>query len=403
MSTPQSATSASKIKASSEFTAFEKQMMALAIELASKGQYSTTPNPIVGCVVVDNNQTIVGQGFHQRAGEAHAEVNALAQAGELARGATVFVTLEPCAHTGRTGPCALALVEAGVSDVVVACTDPNPLVAGKGIAILKNANIKVRLGLLESEAQMLNRYFFHRLKHKRPFVTVKLAASLDGKTALENGESKWITGPNARADVQVERARACAILSGADTVLHDNPQLNVRPDTLPTEVAQGFAWRQKQPLRVIVDGQNRLDSSFNVLNDGQATVVYNHVFNVNIQDSASTQVQLRSDDKAVDGQETEQSTMNTTAGHVSLKLLLNDLADKNINHVWVEAGASLTGALFDAGLVDCVILYQAPKLLGSSARGLTNCESPDVLAKAMTGKVTSVELIGQDVKMTVDF
>jgi diaminohydroxyphosphoribosylaminopyrimidine deaminase/5-amino-6-(5-phosphoribosylamino)uracil reductase len=392
-----------KIKASYEFTAFEKQMMALAIELASKGQYSTTPNPIVGCVIVDDNQTIVGQGFHQRAGEAHAEVNALAQAGELAHGTTAFVTLEPCAHTGRTGPCALALVEAGVSEVVVACTDPNPLVAGKGIAILKNANIKVRLGLLELEAQTLNRYFFHRLNHKRPFVTIKLAASIDGKTALENGESKWITGPDARADVQIERARACAILSGADTVLHDNPQLNVRPETLPIDVAQGFALRQKQPLRVIVDGQNRLNSRFQVLNDGHATVVYNHVFNVNIQDSTSTQVQLLSDDTAADTQDARQTTIGSDKGHVSLKLLLNDLADKNINYVWVEAGANLTGALFDAGLVDRVILYQAPKLLGSSARGLTHCESPSVLAKAMTGKVTSLELIGQDVKMTVDF
>ena len=384
-----------QLETSNQFSDFDHKMMSLAISLAEQGQYSTTPNPNVGCVLVDKNQNIVGQGFHKRAGEGHAEINALAQAGELSMGASVYVSLEPCAHTGRTGPCALALIKAGVKNVIVACTDPNPKVAGKGIALLEQAGIKVRLGLLQAEAQTLNRYFFHRMSHRKPFVTVKLAASLDGKTALQNGESKWITSSQSRADVQIERAKACAILTGADTVIADNPQLNVRVNELPETVAEQFSWRQGQPLRVVVDSKNRLKNSFQMLNDNQATLVYNNHLNVNIQHSAVKQVQLT--------QQTNSNTSIAQVKQIDLSNMLDDLAKKEIKHLWVEAGASLTGALFDANLVDRLVLYQAPKLLGSAGRGLSNYTSPQLLKNAMSGKISSVQIIGPDVKLIIDF
>jgi diaminohydroxyphosphoribosylaminopyrimidine deaminase/5-amino-6-(5-phosphoribosylamino)uracil reductase len=215
-----------------EFSAFDAEMMARALSLARKGIYSTTPNPHVGCVLVSPDGNIIAEGFHQKAGDAHAEVNALQKAGTESIGATAYVTLEPCSHQGKTGPCALALIDAKIQKVIIACRDPNPNVNGSGIDMLQEAGIEVSIGLMESTALKINAAFFTRMHLRRPLITVKLAASLDGKTALASGESQWITSKQARTDVQHYRASACAILSGADTVIADNPKLNVRPNEL---------------------------------------------------------------------------------------------------------------------------------------------------------------------------
>lgn len=373
------------------FTPFDARMMARAFRLAQKGNYSTTPNPHVGCVIVAENKQIVGEGFHVKAGQAHAEVNALQQAGALAKGACAYVTLEPCAHTNRTGPCANALVNAGVQRVVIACTDPNPKVAGKGITILEQAGIRTQVGLMEEQGQKLNEHFFYRMRHNKPFVTVKLAASFDGKTALENGESKWITSPQARRDVQVQRASSCAILSGADTVIADNPQLNVRIDELDKTIAQQFLWREQQPLRVIIDSQNRLDSSaYKLLNDANPSLVYNIAQNEKLNHAQVTQTQLPSV-KAC-GRE-----------FVDLHALMSSLGELQINRLWVEGGASLSGALLDKGLVDELIVYQAPVLLGKQGRHLTNFTSPQHLSDARKGEITDLTKVGPDIRTTIRF
>jgi diaminohydroxyphosphoribosylaminopyrimidine deaminase/5-amino-6-(5-phosphoribosylamino)uracil reductase len=380
--------------AHTEFSHNDALHMARALKLAEKGRYSTTPNPHVGCVIVDVQQHIVGEGFHKKAGEGHAEVVALEQAGAKAVGATVYVTLEPCAHQGRTPPCAQALINAKVKKVIVACTDPNPQVSGKGIAMLKSAGIAVLCGLMEASALSLNEAFFFRMTNNRPFVTVKLAASLDGKTALENGESKWITSPQARADVQRYRAGACAILSGADTVIADNPKLNVRIQELPKAQAEQFSWRTKQPLRVVIDSKNRLSASqYQIFQDGQSTLVYNATQNDDLP--------------AVAGASYSQKAIGTTKQakglFVNIHALLEDLADQGINHLWVEAGETLSGVLFDIGVVDRLVLYQAPKILGSTARGLTSARAKTVLSDAISGKITSLCMVGTDTKTIIEF
>ncbi len=380
------------------FSAFDARIMARAFKLAEQGIYSTTPNPHVGCVIVDLNQQIIGEGFHKKAGTPHAEVHALNQAGVLAKGATAYVTLEPCAHTNRTGPCALALVRAGVAEVVIACVDPNPEVAGKGIAILEQAGIKVRVGLMQQIGDALNAHFFFRMQHNRPFVTVKLAASIDGRTALADGQSKWITGPLARHDVQGHRAKACAILTGADTVIADNPHMNVRVDELPSSMAEKFAWREQQPLRVVTDSQNRLVAKqFQMFNDLQPCLVYNlapneALINADKQNAYVKQQQIPA-----------KIVHDTGAAKLDLQLLMRDLAQKQINHVWVEAGAALTGALFDNKLVDELIVYQAPMLLGNTARPLTDYTSPTALNDALKGHVTEVKKLGLDTKTRIRF
>lgn len=361
--------------------------MLRALELAELGRYSTTPNPHVGCVIVDSQQKIVGEGYHQKAGEAHAEINALNQAKDLAIDASAYVTLEPCAHTNRTGPCAVALVKSGIKRVVIACTDPNPKVAGKGIGILRDAGIQVDVGLCEDKALHLNRAFFCRMIHQRPFITVKLAASLDGKTALADGQSKWITGPLARKDVQQLRAQSCAILSGADTVIADDPRLNVRQ--LEDSVAELFARRAAQPLRVIIDSKNRLNETYGLFNDGHPVLVYNGQDNDNFHSPHIMQSHIE--------------PSSTDDGYLSLQAVMKDLAKREVNHLWVEAGAKLTGALFNANLVDELILYQAPKLLGQEARGLTNVQSPALLEQVKTGRITDVRLIGDDSRTILCF
>jgi diaminohydroxyphosphoribosylaminopyrimidine deaminase/5-amino-6-(5-phosphoribosylamino)uracil reductase len=377
-----------------EFSAFDAEMMARALSLARKGIYSTTPNPHVGCVLVSPDGNIIAEGFHQKAGDAHAEVNALQKAGTESIGATAYVTLEPCSHQGKTGPCALALIDAKIQKVIIACRDPNPNVNGSGIDMLQEAGIEVSIGLMESTALKINAAFFTRMHLRRPLITVKLAASLDGKTALASGESQWITSKQARTDVQHYRASACAILSGADTVIADNPKLNVRPNELKDTIAEQFSWRDSQPLRVIIDSRNRLSrEKYEMFNDGQACLVYNSNTNFSLGTENTGPVRQQ-----------QVGTINIDdREYLDLNIVLADLADKGINHLWVEAGAKLSGALFDLDVVDNLVLYQAPKILGSSAKGLTHASAKNSLDEALCGEVISVSKVGPDIKTLIKF
>ena len=249
------------------FSATDTRLMQTALDLAWQGRFSTSPNPRVGCVIAHGGQ-IVGQGFHLRAGEPHAEVHALRQAGAHAHGATAYVTLEPCSHTGRTGPCAQALINAGICRVVAAMHDPNPLVGGQGFAMLRAAGIEVQSGLLETAARALNRGFLSRIERGRPFVRLKVAASLDGKTALSDGRSQWITGAEARHDVQILRAESCAVLTGIGTILADDPQLNVR----------AFA-ALRQPARIVLDSHARTPLGSRIIQDSGSATVLVHASN----------------------------------------------------------------------------------------------------------------------------
>lgn len=322
--------------------------MARALKLAQRGKYTTSPNPQVGCVIVDSSGTCVGQGAHLKAGTPHAEVHALAEAGENARGATAYVTLEPCSHTGRTPPCADALIKAGVSRVVAAMTDPNPQVSGRGLNRLRDAGIAVRSDVLAGEARQLNRGFIKRMQTGRPFVTLKLAISLDGKVALRNGQSQWITGPEARRDVQRFRAQSCAILTGAGTVREDNPSLLVRPSQ--AELADYPADEIRQPLRVVLNRRGDLDGSATVFNDGFPTLLA-------VSEQAETQYNnvLRLPENA-DG--------------LDLVALMQSLGERQINNLWVEGGATLAGSLIQCELADELMVYQAPVLMGDKARGM---------------------------------
>ncbi|WP_095499615.1 bifunctional diaminohydroxyphosphoribosylaminopyrimidine deaminase/5-amino-6-(5-phosphoribosylamino)uracil reductase RibD [Paraferrimonas haliotis] len=328
------------------------EMMQRAIRLARKGRYSTRPNPKVGCVIVANGH-VVGEGYHIKAGGPHAEVHALAQAADKAQRACAYVTLEPCSHFGRTPPCAQALIDAKVSKVVVAMVDPNPQVAGKGIAMLQQAGIEVVTGVLQTQARALNPGFFKRMETGLPYVRVKLAATLDGKTALANGESKWITGPQARTDVQDWRALSCAVITGRGTVQRDNPSLTVRPQQW---AAYGRDLQQlsqlQAPLRVVLDRQAKLTPSIQMAQDKQPLLL------VSQQDYRC---------QWPDWVKTEQLSQSDPD---DLKQLLELLAKQGINEVLVEAGATLAGAFVQQQLVDELILYQAPKLIGNDGRDL---------------------------------
>lgn len=325
------------------YSADDHRYMAQALCLAELGLNSTSPNPRVGCVMVREAQ-VVGEGWHQQAGMPHAEVHALQQAGAAARGATVYVTLEPCSHHGRTPPCADALIAAGVARVVAAMRDPNPQVAGRGLAQLQAAGIAVECGLMEEAARELNIGFVSRMTRGRPWVYTKVAASLDGKTALANGVSQWITGPAARQSVQLLRARCCAILTGVGTVLADDPQMNVRD--IETS---------RQPLRVVVDSQLRTPPSAKILAGGALIVSA-------IEDAAKIQA-LRTAGAEV-------LVLPNGNGRVDLARLLQVLAEREINEIMVEAGVTLNGAMLEANLIDELVLYMAPMLLGDTARGL---------------------------------
>lgn len=351
--------------------------MAQALRLAKRGLYSTSPNPRVGCVIVRDG-VVVGEGWHQRAGEAHAEVNALQQAGAAARGATAYVTLEPCSHHGRTPPCTEALLAAGIGRVVAAMADPNPLVAGRGLAQLQAAGVAVDVGLMADEAHELNIGFVSRMTRQRPWVRLKAAASLDGKTALQNGESQWITGPQARQDGHCWRARACAILSGIGTVRKDDPQLNVRGVDTP-----------RQPLKVIVDSRLELSPAARLLEAG----------NVLLVSAGQAVAEVAEKAAALRERGAEILDLPDGKGRVDLHALLHELARRGLNEVHVEAGSRLNGALLAAGLVDEVLLYLAPCLLGDTARGLFALPALESLAGKHQLAIRAAERLGDDLRV----
>ena len=358
---------------SPEFTALQTAMMQRALHLAASAGNTTSPNPKVGCVIAHGEQ-IVGEGFHVQAGAPHAEVHALRQAGDLARGATAYVTLEPCSHTGKTPPCANALIEAGVAEVICAMVDPNPQVAGQGLARLQAASIHTAHGLLGEQAQALNRGFLSRIQRKRPFLTLKLAASLDGKTALANGDSQWITGAAARADVHKERAARNAIITGSGTVLADNPQLNVR----------GVACL-KQPVRVVLDRQLHSPASAQIFD---TTVAPTWLF---------TAAEL--DTSAYSARGVRCFAWEDAQAADSLKFILHTLAQEGINEAWVEAGATLSAAFMQQDCVDELVLYQAPKILGKHAMDLLPLQADaQVLAQESPWQTSSIETAGNDIK-----
>lgn len=364
-------------------SALDAQMMAIAIKLAAKGIYTTTPNPNVGCVLMSTEGQIVGQGWHQKAGTEHAEVHALKQAGVLAQGATAYVTLEPCSHFGRTAPCADALIKAGVKRVVAAMIDPNPLVAGKGLALLKAQGIVTLSGLLEAQARELNPGFIKRMQTGMPRVTVKLASSLDGKTALHNGQSQWITGPLARQDVQRHRAKSCAILSGSGTVLADNPSLNVRFNELGDLKGCVDEQALRQPLRVLLDGRNQLTNDLKLFGLSGNTLIINRTI---------------SKYRFADG--VQQWQAPAAGNKLDLTAVFKHLGDIGINEVWVEAGARLAGALLQEKLIDELILYQAPKLMGEQSQGLFSIKPLDNMQQAYQLAWKDVRQVGEDIKIT---
>ncbi|MGB3394229.1 MAG: bifunctional diaminohydroxyphosphoribosylaminopyrimidine deaminase/5-amino-6-(5-phosphoribosylamino)uracil reductase RibD [Stenotrophomonas sp.] len=356
----------------SDFTATDHSLMARALRLAERGAWTTRPNPMVGCVIAHGGE-VVGEGFHQRAGGAHAEVFALRAAGERVRGATAYVTLEPCAHYGRTPPCALALIDAGVARVVAAMADPFPDVDGGGFALLRQAGIEVAVGLMAAQARELNRGFLSRVERGRPLVRVKLAASLDGRTAMASGESKWITGEAARADVQRWRARAGAILTGAATVLADDPALTARPqdgEFLP-------------PLRVVLDARLRTLGCMRV-REGDAPTLYLH-------DPALTPPVLEGAQFAAVPLQAD--------GRFDLHAVLALLAGRGINEVHAEAGPTLCGALLQAGLADELLLYLAPLLMGEGARPLLAGLGIDTMAQVLPLEMHDVRSVGKDLRL----
>lgn len=364
----------------------DTQMMSRAIQLARKGFYTTRPNPSVGCVIVKDNQ-IVGEGYHQKAGEPHAEVHALRMAGDSARGATAYVTLEPCSHYGRTPPCALALINIGVKRVVVAVEDPNPQVGGRGIQMLRDAGIQVDVGLHRDEAYALNLGFMKRMESGRPWVTVKLAASLDGKTALANGASKWITGPESRRDVQRLRLRSCALVTGIETVLADDPSLNVRYRELGGLSTQLTEAQILQPLRVILDSRARMPITAALFAIESpillvSTVPYSPDFMAQLPLHV-TCLQL----PAIEGR-------------ISLPALLSYLG-QSCNQVLVEAGATLAGTFIGAGLADELVLYQAMKILGAQGRNLLELPDYQTMADIPALRLVDERKVGVDTRLTL--
>lgn len=354
------------------FNSDDHAHMAHALRLAERGLFTTQPNPRVGAVVVRDG-VVVGAGFHARAGEAHAEVFALRQAGFAARGATVYVTLEPCAHSGRTPPCVDALLAAGVARVIAAVKDPYPRVAGAGFARLKAAGIEVGVGLLEGPARALNEGFLLRFERGWGLTRLKLATSLDGRTALASGESKWITGLPARADVQRLRARSSAIVTGSETIIADDPRLTVRLD-------EPF----RAPLKVILDRQLRIPASARVFDDHAGVLIYNHTG------------KARPDLSARGANLIEVSPSDSVT---QLKEVLIDLSHRGCNEILIESGPTLAGAFLSAGLIDELVLYLAPKLLGHSARPLANL-ALDLLSQAPEFKLLECRAFGDDLRLT---
>jgi len=370
------------------------EYMQHAIRLASKGIYTTDPNPSVGCVIVRDGE-IVGEGWHQRAGEGHAEVNALKQAGDKASGATVFVTLEPCSHTGKTPPCADALVAAGVKRVIAAMTDPNPLVSGNGLKKLSDAGIDVESGLLEAQARELTPGFIKRMESGRPFVRVKMAMSLDGRTAMASGESKWISSEASRVDVQHLRAQSSAVLTGIGTVLADDPSMNVRLTAEELDIDEELL---RQPKRIVLDSQLQMPSKakiFAVEGDsaGGECIVYTAV-DADIDSRRPYSVEK------INAQDGRFDNRKLDNGKLDLHQVMKDLADKQVNLVHVEAGSVLCGALLKNDLVDEIILYMAPHIMGDAAKGLFHLPGLEEMKDRIELEIKDVRSIGKDIRIT---
>lgn len=356
------------------FSTLDEKFMQIALDLAWQGRFSTSPNPRVGCVIAQGEQ-IVGQGFHVYTGEPHAERHALNQAGHFAAGATAYVTLEPCSHTGRTAPCAQALIDAGISRVVMAMTDPNPLVQGKGRAMLQRAGIEVSSGLLAQQARMLNVGFLSRIERQRPYIRLKVAASLDSKTALSNGDSKWITGEAARDDVQTLRAESCAILTGINTVLADNPHLNVRRfNTI------------RQPIRIILDSRLRLTVNHHVISDSNSPTL----IITTVQDTEKKAAFTPYDHVSIITVPADQH------GRINLNQLWPALAQRQIGMILVEAGLTLNTALLNSKVVDEIIYYQAPKFLGQPAKNAFSLAENAQALHESEWNTKALDLVGTD-------
>ncbi len=372
-----------------DFSVADHTFMAKAIQLAQKGLYTTHPNPRVGCVVVKNDIKIA-EGWHEKPGQAHAEIHALSQLTTTqAQGATAYITLEPCAHTGKTPPCSLALIQSGVKRVVIAMQDPNPLVAGKGIQHLREAQVDVTSGLMETEARALNPGFIKRMEQGLPWVSIKLAMSLDGRTAMASGESKWITSPEARRDVQQLRAKASAILTGQGTVLADNPSLNVRLNANELGISEPV----RQPLRVVLDPECLTPIHANMLALAGKTRIFTH------EKPTSSKVQALLGTGAEVISLPAISTINHP-GHLPLKEVMQTLASQEVNEIHVEAGATLCGALLQERLVDELIIYMAPHLMGSNARGLLNLPGLEHMQDRINLTIKEIRAVGKDWRIT---
>lgn len=360
----------------SDFSPADCEFMARALQLARRGLYTAHPNPRVGCVIVGGG-TIVGEGWHRKSGEAHAEVNALDDAGAKAKGATAYVTLEPCAHHGKTAPCTEALINAGIVEVVVATQDPFDEVDGDGLTVLEDAGLAVRVGLMSEDAKRLNEGFISRVTRKRPFVRLKTAASLDGCTAMEGGESQWITGPEARADVQRLRAASGAVMTGIGTVLADDPSLTVRDERIPND--------GMQPLRVIVDTNLRMPLSARMLQlPGKTAVFCSNDENRTTLEEAGAAIHI------VPGHE----------DRADLNAVLAKLAELEINDLLVEAGHTLAGSLLALGLVDELVIYQSPHIMGSRTQGMFSTPDWQDMSQRMQLDIVDVRCVGADTKIT---
>jgi diaminohydroxyphosphoribosylaminopyrimidine deaminase/5-amino-6-(5-phosphoribosylamino)uracil reductase len=348
--------------------------MARALALTERGRDTATPNPNVGCVLVKDGR-VIGEGWHERAGEAHAEARALAAATEPPEGATAYVTLEPCSHQGRTGPCADALIAARISRVVAALEDPNPRVKGGGFARLREAGARVEVGLMANEALEVHRGFVSRMTRGRPWMRIKAAASLDGRIALANGESRWITGEAARRDVHALRARSCAMLTGIGTVLHDDPELTVRH--VPCS---------RQPRRVVIDSRLEMPAAAKIL-EGEPPII----LTISVDGARRKALEARGAEVVQVPREGEKADLMAVA-----KLL----ADRGFNEVTVETGGKLMGSLLRAGVVDELVLYYAPVILGDKAQALFALPEWTSLDQAMRARIVDVRAVGEDIRMT---
>ena len=352
--------------------------MARALKLAERGRYSTQPNPRVGCVIVKDDK-IVGEGFHQAAGEAHAEINALEQAGTLARGADIFVTLEPCSHHGRTPPCAEALIKAHPSRVVVAMTDPNPLVSGQGIKKLESQGITVRSGVCRAEAKQLNRGFIKRMQTERPFVTLKLASSLDGRIAMQSGESAWITSDVARKDVHRLRLENCIILTGINTVLADDPRMSVR--LAAGDLSEAYYISERQPYRAVLDSRKRLPDDAAILQGPGQT----------------WQLVVGNEKHDLSGENV--IAFPAVNGRLDLKAILDYLGEQQFNNVLVEAGGTLAAEFMILGLLDELVVYQSPDIMGASAQAMINLPEILKMNEKIEFEYQDLRKIGRDLKL----